>query len=107
MPQVRAARSGQRRTRDFALPGLQRNLRSGFAMNDDVTLPLNANEALVLFEFLTRFVDHDRLEIVDQAEQRVLWNIQAQLETMMDCLNNPRYEEEVTEARRALRDPQE
>ena len=73
-------------------------------MNDDVTVRLNANEALVLFEFLTRYSDEDRLEILDQAEQRALWNLQCSLEPLMDSINNPRYEEEVAAAREAVRD---
>lgn len=74
-------------------------------MNNDVTLHLSAIEALVLFELLTRYSEEDRLEIIDQAEQRALWNVQAQLEPMMDIINNPRYVDEVAEARAALRDP--
>lgn len=33
----------------------------------------NSNEALVLFEFLSRYSDTQQLVIEDQAEQRVLW----------------------------------
>jgi hypothetical protein len=76
-------------------------------MNDDVTLRLSAPEALVLFEFLTRYSDEDRLEIVDQAEQRALWNLQSSLEPLMHSINNPRYEEKVANARAALRDSED
>lgn len=41
----------------------------------DVQISLSADEAIVLFEFLRRFSDSDDLTIVDQAEQRVLWNL--------------------------------
>ena len=75
-------------------------------MNDDVTLRLDAKEALVLFEFLTRYSDEDRLEILDQSEQRVLWNLQARLEPVMDTINNSRYDEDVAAAREAVRDPE-
>lgn len=69
-----------------------------------VYLRLNPNEALVLFEFLTRYSDQDRLEIADQAEQRVLWDIQCMLEAHVDTINNPNYEMEIELARAAVRD---
>jgi len=40
-----------------------------------VQLSLTADEAVVLFEFVRRFSDTDKLEIVDQAEARALWNL--------------------------------
>lgn len=43
--------------------------------DEQVELKLTKDEALVLFEFVSRFSDKDKLEIVDQAEQRVLWNV--------------------------------
>lgn len=41
----------------------------------DVQISLTADEAVVLFEFVRRFSDLDDLTIVDQAEQRALWNL--------------------------------
>lgn len=41
----------------------------------DVQISLTADEAVVLFEFVRRFSDSDELTIVDQAEQRALWNL--------------------------------
>jgi len=41
----------------------------------DVQISLTADEAVVLFEFVRRFSDLDELTIVDQAEQRALWNL--------------------------------
>lgn len=76
-------------------------------INDDgVTISLNRDEAIVLFEFLTRYSDPPReLRIAHQAEQRVLWDMQAQLEsTLHEAINNPRYEERVAEARRSVGD---
>jgi hypothetical protein len=40
-----------------------------------VQIPLTADEAVVLFEFVRRFSDSNVLTIVDQAEQRALWNL--------------------------------
>jgi len=46
-----------------------------------VNLKLTKNESLVLFEFLARLNDENRKEIfADQAEERVLWDIECLLE---------------------------
>jgi hypothetical protein len=36
-----------------------------------------------LFEFVSRFTNEEKLEIVDQAEERVLWDIGSTLEKML------------------------
>ncbi len=46
----------------------------------DVQISLTADEAIVLFEFVRRYSDLDDLTIVDQAEQRALWNLCCVLE---------------------------
>lgn len=72
---------------------------------DTVTLTLTPNEALVLFEFLSRYTDDGTLSIVDQAEQRVLWDLLAGLEPQMtQTINNPNYDSDVAAARAAVRD---
>ena len=48
-----------------------------------VTLALSENEALDLFEFLSRFSDKDDLCIEDQAEARVLWDLCCLLEKQL------------------------
>lgn len=50
------------------------------ATDDRMNLSLSNDEALVFFEWLTRF-NASRPEFVDQAEQRVLWNLEAMLES--------------------------
>jgi hypothetical protein len=45
-----------------------------------VPIELTQSEALVLFEFLSRFTQDEKLEIQDDSEQRVLWSILATLE---------------------------
>jgi hypothetical protein len=71
-----------------------------------VTITLTRDEAIVLFEFLTRYSDDSgELRIVDQSEQRVLWDIHAMLESALpEPINNPSYEERVARARAAVRD---
>lgn len=46
----------------------------------DIQISLTADEAVVLFEFLRRYSDQNDLTIVDQAEQRALWNLCCVLE---------------------------
>lgn len=41
----------------------------------DVQVSLTSDEAIVLFEFVRRFSNSHELTIVDQVEQRVLWNL--------------------------------
>jgi hypothetical protein len=76
-------------------------------MGDPVHLELTADEALVLFEFLSRFSDTESLVIVDQAEQRALWNLLCLLETQLVEPFRPDYRELIRLARNRLRDPVE
>ena len=41
----------------------------------EVQVSLTPDEAIVLFEFVRRYSDTGSLTIVDQAEQRALWNL--------------------------------
>jgi hypothetical protein len=52
-------------------------------MKDEIQITLSKDEALVLFEFLSRFVDDSKLEIADPSENRVLWDLQASLESLL------------------------
>jgi hypothetical protein len=72
----------------------------------DVAITLTRNEAIVLFEILTRYGDGvEELRIRDQSEQRVLWDIQCQLEsTLHEPINNADYEKRLEEARSKVRD---
>lgn len=45
-----------------------------------VEISLSQSEALVLFEFLSRFSESGRLVVDDQAEERVLWDVCCLLE---------------------------
>jgi hypothetical protein len=69
-----------------------------------VHLELSADEALVFFEFVSRFTDSDRLSIADQAEARALWNLCGRLEKQLSEPFSPRYSELLAEARGRLRD---
>lgn len=75
--------------------------------NDIVSVRLPRNHALVLFDFLSRYSDTDRLEIVDQAEQRALWDLGADLETVLAEPLRDDYQRVLEEARLAVRDREE
>jgi hypothetical protein len=66
------------------------------------------DEALVLYEFLERQqrADDDYGTIADQAELRVLWDLDAVLETWLIAPMLPDYDQQLARARAAVRDEQ-
>ena len=73
--------------------------------SDDISLTLTRDEALVLFEFFSRFSDKDELSIIDQAEERALWNLTCVFEKVLAEPFGADYEEVIQQARERLRDP--
>lgn len=73
-------------------------------MEKRIRIDLNNEEAIVLFEFLSRFSDEEKLEIVDQSEERVLLNILCELEKELVKPFSETYAEILTEARPKIRD---
>ena len=73
-------------------------------MNEKVQIELTGDEALVLFELLSRYSDSEALVVEDQAEQRALWNLLAALETRLVEPVRPEYRELLRRARERLRD---
>jgi hypothetical protein len=71
---------------------------------EDVSIGLTKDEALVLFEFLSRFSSQDVLEIQDQAEERALWNLACSLEKVLAESFSERWVEIISAARERLRD---
>lgn len=69
-----------------------------------MTLDLSPDEALVLFEFLSRSQETGAFELVDQAEQRVLWDVLASLEKALAEPFSPDYGALVAAARARVRD---
>jgi hypothetical protein len=70
----------------------------------EVFVRLSQAEALVLFEFCSRFTQQGSLTIEDKAESRVLWDLTAVLERMLAEALLPEYAERLMEAREKLRD---
>ena len=74
------------------------------APRSEITLQLTQSEALVLFDFLSRFSETERLAIVDQAEERVLWDLQGKLEKKLVEPFQADYTEVLKSARLEVRD---
>jgi len=74
-------------------------------MAENVQITVPKEQAIVLFEFLSRFGDTRGLAIEHQSEERVLWDLQAQLERLLLEPLDPAYPEIVRQAREAVRDP--
>ena len=74
-------------------------------MDEAVRLEQTVDEALVLFNFLQRFEDDGTLAILDQAEERVLWNLHCLLEKQLVELFHPEYKALLAAARDRVRDP--
>ncbi len=73
-------------------------------MQPNTTIELDPDEALVFFDWIHRFNNSDDIEFEDQAEQRVLWDIEAILEKSLAAVMNPEYARKLAEARSKVRD---
>lgn len=70
-----------------------------------INLTVTKDEALVLFEFLTRFNQSEHPDIFeDQAEQKTLWLLEALLEEQLVEPFQPDYKDIINEARNKVRD---
>jgi hypothetical protein len=73
--------------------------------NNDMEIKLTKSEALVLFDFLTRFNDKDDKEsIEDSAEERILWDIESMLEKELKEPFQNDYKEQLEKARTEVKD---
>ena len=62
-------------------------------------LELSDDEALVLFDWLSRVDEANAFAAEDAAEEQVLWTLHGQLETALSEQFRPNYRELVTQAR--------
>ena len=72
--------------------------------NEMVKIELTKDEAIVLFEFLTRFSDHQKLNVEHQAEKRALWNLQCLLECELSEIFLLDFDKILSQARDRLKD---
>ena len=66
-------------------------------------LPLTSAEALVLFDFVSRFSDTGKLELQDRAEAQALWNVCCLLEKQLVEPFDPNFASLLQAARDELR----
>ena len=76
-------------------------------MKKPVTIELTGDQALVLFEWIKRFNEQEDEDFEDQAEERVLWDIEAILEKALVEPFEQDYDRLLVEARATVRDPVE
>ncbi len=74
---------------------------------EKVNVSLSKDEALVLFEFLSRFSGTDKLSIEDRAEERALWNLTSAFEEALTEPFSDNYSAILSSARERLRDRNE
>jgi hypothetical protein len=73
--------------------------------NENVALKLSINEALVLIEWLSEFNKKDNtLLFEDQAEERVLFDLESSLEQVLSQTFEGNYLDKLLSARREIRD---
>ncbi|WP_309106572.1 hypothetical protein [Arthrobacter sp.] len=51
--------------------------------SEQISVKLSEDEALVLFDWLARFNERRNTDLADQAEQRILWDIECSLESVL------------------------
>jgi hypothetical protein len=71
---------------------------------DQISLRLPRAHALVLFEFLSRHSETDRLSIEHPSEERVLWDLCADLERQLVEPFRPDYKDVLERARTTVAD---
>ena len=70
--------------------------------SEKVTVEFSLDEALVLFEWLTRSDAQSKLIVEHPAERQVLWLIEGQLERVLRAPLDPQYRTLLEEARKRL-----
>ena len=70
----------------------------------EVEIKLTKDEALVLFNLVSRFSNEDNLSIQDQSEERALWNLTCVLEKSLSEPFSPEWNKIIEAAKSRLRD---
>jgi hypothetical protein len=76
-------------------------------LDTPLTITLDADEALVLFDFLWRYEQEERLAVEDPAEGVVLTRLLGALERHLVAPFDPRFSELLGAARARIRDPED
>lgn len=73
--------------------------------NRNIGMTFSEEEALVLLEWLRNFNEKESPSLFqDQAEQRVLWDMEAELEKVVSVTFDDNYQEILSKARQKIRD---
>lgn len=73
--------------------------------NENIAITFSEDETLVLFEWLSRFNKGEQTTLLeDQAEQRVLWDLECKLEKVVTVIFASNYDQMLSEARQRIRD---
>jgi len=73
--------------------------------SEEIIIKFNKEEAIVLFEFLSRLNEKENKELFeDQSEEKMLWLLEGQLEKILVEPFMPNYREILLEARNQIRD---
>lgn len=76
-----------------------------YKIKDNIQLNLSNDEALVLLHWLFRFNEKEHPYLFeDQAEQRVLYDLEAVLEDVVDDIVDTDYNDYLAKARKKIRD---
>jgi len=70
--------------------------------NKPVSLTLTHDEALVLFELLSRYDDTEQLSVDVPAEELALWRLHGALQRILVAPLQPDYNEQLQQARQRL-----
>ncbi|MBW3518754.1 hypothetical protein [Flavobacterium sp. NKUCC04_CG] len=71
----------------------------------NIAITLSEYEALVFLEWLHNFNEEEHPTLFqDQAEQRVLWDMEAELEKVVSITFDGNYQEILSKARQRIRD---
>ncbi len=73
--------------------------------NKNITIIFSEEEALVLLDWLHNFNEEEHPTLFqDQAEQRILWDIEVVLEKVFSVTFDSNYQDILSKARRKIRD---
>ncbi len=73
--------------------------------NKSVVIKFSEEEALVLLEWLHKFNEEERPKLIqDQSEERILFDLEAELETVVSNIFDSNYQEGLFKARQKIRD---
>lgn len=73
--------------------------------NKSVIIKFSEAEALVLLEWLHKFNQEERPTLIqDQSEERILFDLEAELETVISNVFDINYQEALLKARQKIRD---